>query len=29
MYEAFFEMTNTPFAKNIPVTSLYIPSFFD
>ena len=29
MYEAFFEMTNTPFVKNIPVSSLYIPPFIE
>ena len=29
MYESFFEMTNTPFVKNIPVASLYIPSFIE
>jgi type II secretory pathway predicted ATPase ExeA len=29
MYEAFFEMTNTPFVKNVPVSSLYIPPFIE
>ena len=29
MYETFFEMTNTPFVKNIPVADLYIPSFIE
>lgn len=27
MYETFFEMPNTPFARNIPVENLYLPAF--
>lgn len=29
MYEPFFGMSHTPFVKNIPVESLYMPSFIE